>query len=276
MRSVGRLSFNRHMLHGYVQSSPRAAQPFNCRCVLYATDAQSFAFVVGQNCGLFVQCAYRISVCKRNEEAESTRRGARSCGPDIGCWTIASQSSQSPDRCTLTRRWCSARVLPAGIAGAHTGADAHIRVVNVADLMALQPSTEHPHGLSDVDFDAIFTRDKPVIFAFHGNPRAPLGRRSADCHPYIGACLDSLVKFARRWLRRGHVAERSTDGQRRHDNITTRTLDRVSAFRRSCRQGVPRTASSSPLRRGRGKCVSRPSVFAKQGVRPGRRGRRIH
>jgi len=45
-----------------------------------------------------------------------------------------------------------------------------IRVVNVVDLMKLQPSTEHPHGLSDPDFDALFTKDKPVVFAFHGYP----------------------------------------------------------------------------------------------------------
>jgi len=45
-----------------------------------------------------------------------------------------------------------------------------IRMVNVVDLMKLQPDTAHPHGLSDADFDAIFTRDKPVIFAFHGYP----------------------------------------------------------------------------------------------------------
>ena len=43
-----------------------------------------------------------------------------------------------------------------------------IRVVNVVDLMKLQPHTEHPHGLTDADFDAIFTKDKPIIFAFHG------------------------------------------------------------------------------------------------------------
>ena len=45
-----------------------------------------------------------------------------------------------------------------------------IRVVNVVDLMKLQPRSEHPHGLSDADFDALFTRDKPVIFAFHAYP----------------------------------------------------------------------------------------------------------
>jgi xylulose-5-phosphate/fructose-6-phosphate phosphoketolase len=48
--------------------------------------------------------------------------------------------------------------------------DLRIRVVNVVDLMTLQPSTEHPHGLSDREFDSIFTIDKPVIFAFHGYP----------------------------------------------------------------------------------------------------------
>ncbi|HVB15609.1 MAG TPA: phosphoketolase family protein, partial [Stellaceae bacterium] len=45
-----------------------------------------------------------------------------------------------------------------------------IRVVNVVDLMKLQPQSEHPHGLSDRDFDELFTRDRPVIFAFHGYP----------------------------------------------------------------------------------------------------------
>ena len=45
-----------------------------------------------------------------------------------------------------------------------------IRVVNVVDLMKLQPTSEHPHGLSDDDFDSLFTKDKPVIFAFHGYP----------------------------------------------------------------------------------------------------------
>lgn len=48
--------------------------------------------------------------------------------------------------------------------------DLKVRFVNVVDLMSLQPDTAHPHGLSDRDFDAIFTTDKPVIFAFHGYP----------------------------------------------------------------------------------------------------------
>ena len=45
-----------------------------------------------------------------------------------------------------------------------------VRVVNVVDLMRLQPDSEHPHGLPDNEFDALFSRDKPVIFAYHGYP----------------------------------------------------------------------------------------------------------
>jgi xylulose-5-phosphate/fructose-6-phosphate phosphoketolase len=45
-----------------------------------------------------------------------------------------------------------------------------IRVINVVNLMTLQPQSEHPHGLNDRDFDILFTRDKPIIFAFHGYP----------------------------------------------------------------------------------------------------------
>ena len=43
-------------------------------------------------------------------------------------------------------------------------------MVNVVDLMKLQPDSEHPHGLSDMDYDSLFTKDKHIIFAFHGYP----------------------------------------------------------------------------------------------------------
>jgi phosphoketolase len=45
-----------------------------------------------------------------------------------------------------------------------------VRVINVVDMMRLQPDSEHPHGLSDREFDSLFTTDKPVIFAYHGYP----------------------------------------------------------------------------------------------------------
>ena len=45
-----------------------------------------------------------------------------------------------------------------------------MRVVNVVDLMRLEPDSEHPHGLPDSEFDALFTSDRPIVFAFHGYP----------------------------------------------------------------------------------------------------------
>ena len=48
--------------------------------------------------------------------------------------------------------------------------DLKVRMINVVDLMKLQPSSEHPHGLSDADFDRLFTKDKPIVFAYHGYP----------------------------------------------------------------------------------------------------------
>ena len=62
--------------------------------------------------------------------------------------------------------------------------DLRMRVVNVVDLMALQPNSEHPHGLPDDEFDAMFTKDRPIVFAFHGYPllihRLTYRRRNHD------------------------------------------------------------------------------------------------
>jgi xylulose-5-phosphate/fructose-6-phosphate phosphoketolase len=48
--------------------------------------------------------------------------------------------------------------------------DLRVRVINVVDLMKLQPASEHPHGLVDAAFDSLFTTDRPIVFAFHGYP----------------------------------------------------------------------------------------------------------
>ena len=53
--------------------------------------------------------------------------------------------------------------------------DLKIRVINVVDLMRLQPERDHPHGLSDTDYDSLFTTSKPIIFAFHGYPSLVYG-----------------------------------------------------------------------------------------------------
>lgn len=61
-----------------------------------------------------------------------------------------------------------------------------IRVVNVVDLMRLEPDTEHPHGLSDAEYNALFTKEKEIIFAFHGYPwvihRLTYGRENRNIH----------------------------------------------------------------------------------------------
>ena len=94
------------------------------------------------------------------------------CAEGIGLWPWAStDAGQEPDAVLA----CCGDVptletlAAASILRAHLP-ELKIRVVNVVDLLKLQRPTEHPHGLPDADYDALFTRDKPVVFAFHGYP----------------------------------------------------------------------------------------------------------
>ena len=96
----------------------------------------------------------------------------RHCTKGVGIWEWAStDAGQEPDVVMA-----SAGDVPTKEALAATALlrqefpDIKLRFVNVVDLFRLQPDTEHPHGLSDRDFDSLFTTDKPVIFAFHGYP----------------------------------------------------------------------------------------------------------
>jgi xylulose-5-phosphate/fructose-6-phosphate phosphoketolase len=93
------------------------------------------------------------------------------CSRGIGIWEWASNDNGEPDvvlACcgdtptleTLAAVDLLRRHLP----------DLRVRVVNVVDLMRLQPDSEHPHGLSDREFDALFTTDRPIVFAHHGYP----------------------------------------------------------------------------------------------------------
>jgi xylulose-5-phosphate/fructose-6-phosphate phosphoketolase len=94
----------------------------------------------------------------------------RHCAAGIGVWDWASSRGEPdvvmaccgdvPTLETLAAVDLLRRELP----------QVKVRFVNVVDLMKLQPSSEHPHGLTDAAFDALFTTDKPVIFAFHGYP----------------------------------------------------------------------------------------------------------
>ena len=97
----------------------------------------------------------------------------RHCTQGIGIWRWASNDGDSepdvvlaccgdtPTLETLAAATILRRRLP----------EIKVRVVNVVDLMRLQPREEHPHGLDNADYDAIFTKDKPIIFAFHGYPK---------------------------------------------------------------------------------------------------------
>ena len=96
----------------------------------------------------------------------------RHCTAGAGIWQWASNDAGDPDVVMA----CAGDVPTLETLAAVTllreyVPDIRIRVVNVVDLMVLQPQSEHPHGLEDQDFDELFTRDKPVIFAFHGYPR---------------------------------------------------------------------------------------------------------
>jgi xylulose-5-phosphate/fructose-6-phosphate phosphoketolase len=93
------------------------------------------------------------------------------CTRGLGIWPWASHDGDDPDVVLA----CAGDVptletlAAAALLREHLP-ELRVRVVNVVDLMRLQPASEHPHGLPDADFDAIFTSDRPVIFAYHGYP----------------------------------------------------------------------------------------------------------
>ncbi|UCF87972.1 MAG: phosphoketolase family protein [bacterium] len=94
------------------------------------------------------------------------------CSSGIGIWEWASSDlGQEPD---VVMACCgdipTLETLAAVAMLRERVPDLKVRVINVVDLMCLQPPEEHPHGLSNRDFDALFTTDKPIIFAYHGYP----------------------------------------------------------------------------------------------------------
>jgi len=96
----------------------------------------------------------------------------RHCSAGIGMWTWASSDENAePDLVMAAAGDVPTLETLAAVAILRQQLPAlKIRVINVVDLMKLQPAAEHPHGLSDVDFDLLFTKDKPIIFAYHGYP----------------------------------------------------------------------------------------------------------
>ncbi len=94
------------------------------------------------------------------------------CTNGIGIWDWASNDNESEPDVVMA---CAGDVPTLETLAAvdllrQHFSDLKIRVINIVDLMTIQPSSDHPHGLSDKDFDSLFTMDKPVIFAYHGYP----------------------------------------------------------------------------------------------------------
>ena len=95
----------------------------------------------------------------------------RHCAKGVGIWDWAGNDDGDPDVVMA----CAGDISTLEILAATSLLRKHvpqmkIRVVNIVDLMTLQPASEHPHGLADEDFDRIFTTSKPIIFAYHGYP----------------------------------------------------------------------------------------------------------
>lgn len=98
--------------------------------------------------------------------------GCGSCGKGVGRWDWASNEGDHEPQVVMA---CCGDVptleVLAAVSILRTELpELRIRVINVVDLMTLQPQTEHPHGLNEKDFLDLFTLDKPVVFAFHGYP----------------------------------------------------------------------------------------------------------
>jgi len=132
-----------------------------------------------------------LVICGKHEEAPqflSMEAAVEHCTQGISIWQWASNDQDSePDvvmACAgdVPTVECLAAV---SILRKHLP-DLKIRVINVVDLMKLEPDTESPHGLSDADYDSIFTKDKHIIFAFHGYPwlihRLTYRRANRDMH----------------------------------------------------------------------------------------------
>ena len=115
-----------------------------------------------------------VVICGKHPAPQwlSIDAAVKHCSGGIGIWQWASNDQEEETDIVMA---CCGDVPTLEILAAVSIMREHlpelkIRVVNIVDLMKLQPQTEHPHGLSDIDFDDYFTKDKPVIFAFHAYP----------------------------------------------------------------------------------------------------------
>ncbi len=141
----------------------RVYLPPDANCLLYVTDkvlrSRDFINVI-------------VAGKQMQPQWLSMEQAIRHCSAGIGIWDWASNDRGSEPDVIMA---CAGDVPTLETLAAVDLLRQHVpelkvRVVNVVDLMTLQPREEHPHGLSDRDFDALFTTDKPIIFAYHGYP----------------------------------------------------------------------------------------------------------
>ncbi len=118
----------------------------------------------------------RVNVIVAGKNAElqwlTMEQATRHCDAGVGLFEFASNDASGPPDVVMA---CAGDVPTLEVLAAvdllhRYVPDLKIRVVNVVDLMTLQPREEHPHGLTDVEFDALFTTDRPTVFAYHGYP----------------------------------------------------------------------------------------------------------
>jgi xylulose-5-phosphate/fructose-6-phosphate phosphoketolase len=134
-----------------------------------------------------------------------------------------------------------------------------VRVVNVVDLMTLQPASEHPHGFADEDFDRIFPPDTPAIFAYHGYPwlihRLAYRRHNHNnlhvrgykeegttTTPFDMVVLNNMDRFQLAIDAIGHVS-RTKQGADRAIEIFRRELERHHAYIREHGEDMPEVAN---------------------------------
>ena len=141
----------------------RVYLPPDANCLLSVTD----------HCLLSRDCVNVVIAGKQPAlQYLSLDEAIKHCTKGIGIWTWASNDFGSEPDAVMV---CAGDIPTLEILAAvellrKNIPDIKLRVVNVVDLMVLQPQNEHPHGLSDREFEDLFTKDKPIIFAFHGYP----------------------------------------------------------------------------------------------------------
>jgi xylulose-5-phosphate/fructose-6-phosphate phosphoketolase len=169
-------------------------------------------------------------------DAESA---ARHCAKGIGVWEWASNDGDEEPDVVMA---CAGDIPTLETLGAvrflrDNFPDLRIRVVNVVDLMKLQSASEHPHGLPDADFDALFTIDKPVIFAYHGYPwlihRLTYRRRNHDSihvrgYKEEGTTTTPFDMTVRNDLDRYHLAGAAIDRIARLSDRSARVKDLIA------------------------------------------------